>query len=170
MSDDILVAFATTEPPTHALASVVADTLREAGMRVQLESLDQVHGIRQYRGIVLGTALHDGTWLPGIAPFLVDHHRETEEIPVWIFATEQADEPGVAFGGPPSELIHWLERTNLRDLALFAGSLQPHHLAAAIRGLSPVARTTLGDHRDWAAVRRWALQIATRLQSEMVTA
>ena len=139
MSDDVLVAFATQEPPTHAIASVVADTLRDAGLEVRLEAFDQVGGIRQYRGIVLGTALHDGIWLPGIAPFLVDHRREVEDLPVWIFATEQADEPGVDQGPPPSELIRRLEMANLKDLALFAGNLQPHHLAAAIRALAPVA-------------------------------
>ncbi len=57
-------------------------------------------------------------------------------------------------------------RIGPRDVALFAGSLQPHHLASGLRLLSRLARTNVGDHRDWEAIERWANGIRDALLAE----
>jgi menaquinone-dependent protoporphyrinogen oxidase len=161
MSDEVLVAFATSEEPTHAIASAVADILREEGISVTVESLEAVGGIRRFRAVILGTAIHDRTWFPGIGEFILAHQRDLEVVPTWIFASGpvEREHEGPPFGEPPGALIRLLDGIDLRDVALFAGTLQPHHLAAGLRVLSRITKTTVDDHRDWEAVRRWARTI-----------
>ena len=157
MSDDVLVAFAKSEEPTHAIAEAVADELRAAGISVTVEPLDAVGGIRHYRAIVIGSAIHDRTWMPGLGEFILAHPRELETIPTWIYASGPTERVvRNELEEPPQVLIELIERIRPRDVALFAGTLQPHHLAAGLRVLSRITRTTLDDHRDWQAVRRWA--------------
>jgi hypothetical protein len=56
-----------------------------------------------------------------------------------------------------------IERIAPRDVALFAGSLQPHHVGTGLRILSRLARSSFTEHRDWGAVERWAEQVAEEL-------
>jgi hypothetical protein len=67
----------------------------------------------------------------------------------------------------PDELVEIIRRIGPRDVALFAGSLQPHHLASGLRLLSKLARTNVGDHRDWVAIERWANGIRDALLAEL---
>ena len=41
---------------------------------------------------------------------------------------------------------------------------QPHHIGAALRTLSRLAPSTFSEHRDRAAVERWARHIAGELE------
>ncbi len=169
MSDQVLVAFATTEEPTSGIASAVADALRGAGVPVVLEPLDAVHQVRPYRAAILGTAIHDGTWLPGFDVFLAGHELDLSRMPVWLFASGAVDRlPGHELEEPSAGLIARIERIGPRDLALFAGSLQPHHLVAGLRALRRITRTTISDHRDWAAIRRWSDGIGEALAREPI--
>jgi menaquinone-dependent protoporphyrinogen oxidase len=167
MSGEVLVAFGTRHESTRGIAAAVAEILRAAGIPVILESIDTVGTLSRVRGAVLGSAVYDGSWLPGAHAFLAEHERELAGIPTWLFASGPVDQvpPGTQ-ADLPDDLVDVIGRIGPRDVALFVGSLQPHHVASGLRLLSKLARTNVGDHRDWVAIERWANGIRDALIAE----
>ncbi|MDA8236946.1 MAG: protoporphyrinogen oxidase [Chloroflexi bacterium] len=164
MSDEVLVAYATRHETTRAIAAAIAEVLAATGVRVRLEAIDAIGDLRAFRAAVIGCTVYDGAWMPGAHAFLSAHERQLEGIPVWLFASGPAEPlPDGATVDVSPELVSVIERIGPRDVALFAGSLQPHHLGAGLRILARLARSSLSEHRDWAAVERWAARIAEEL-------
>ena len=167
MTGNVLVAFGTRHDSTRGIAAAVADVLRAGGIRLELTPVDAVVDMRSFRAAILGSVVYDDGWLPGAHAFLTTHERELAAIPTWLFASGPLDTvPAGVKADLPDELVELIGRIGPRDVALFAGSLQPHHLATGLRLLSRLARTTHGDHRDWAAIERWAIGIREALIAE----
>jgi menaquinone-dependent protoporphyrinogen oxidase len=167
MSDEVLVAYATRHESTRGIAAEIADVLRDAGVRTRLESIEAVEAggdLRAFRAAVIGCSVFGGEWMPGAHAFLAAHERQLETMPVWLFASGPSEPlpEGVVVEVPP-ELVTVIERIGPRDIALFAGSLQPHHLGAGLRVLAKLSRSAFADHRDRAAIERWARHVADDL-------
>jgi menaquinone-dependent protoporphyrinogen oxidase len=164
MSEEVLVGYATRHVSTRGIAVVIADILRDAGLAVRFEALDAVGDLRAFRAAVLGCTVFAGDWMPGAHAFLLAHERQLETMPVWLFATGPAEPlpTGTTVDVPP-DLVTVIERIGPRDVALFAGSLQPHHLGAGLRVVARLSRATFEEHRDQAAVERWARHVAAEL-------
>lgn len=168
MSDEVLVAYATRHESTRGMAAAIADVLSGAGLWVRLEPIDAVGDVRGYRAAVIGGSVFDGSWMPGAHEFLVAHAGQLEGMPVWLFASGPSEPlPERATVEVPADLVAVIERINPRDVALFAGSLQPHHLGAGLRVLARLARSSFAEHRDRAAVERWARQVAEELRGSV---
>lgn len=164
MADEVLVAYATRHEATRAMAATIVEVLRGAGIAARLEAIDAVGDLRAFRAAVIGCCVFAGEWMPDARPFLVAHERQLEAIPTWLFASGPAEPlPHGATVEVPPELVSVIERIGPRDVALFAGSLQPHHLGAGLRILARLSRSSFTEHRDWSAVERWAGHIAEEL-------
>ena len=164
MKNEILVAYATTHQSTREIASAIAEVLRAAKLPIQFEPVKAVRDLRGFRAAVLGCTLYSGTWFPGAEEFLETHARELSGMPVWLFASGLTEVPPTgAEAEVPDALVHAVERIAPRDVALFAGSLQPLHLGTGIRVMSHLTRVRFSDHRDWAAIERWAASIRDEL-------
>jgi len=167
MAGEVLVAFGMRHESTRGIAAAVADILRAAGIAVELVPVGTVGSLGHVRAAVLGSAVWDDGWLPGAYEFLAEHERDLAAIPTWLFASGPLDHvPAGAKSDVPDDLVDVIGRIGPRDVALFAGSLQPHHLASGLRLLSRLARTNVGDHRDWEAIERWANGIRDTLLAE----
>lgn len=164
MSNEVLVAYATRHEVTRAIAAAIAEVLDAAGVAVRLEAVDAVGDLRAFRAAVIGCTVFAGEWMPEAHAFLVAHERQLEAMPVWLFASGPAEPlPDGTTIDVPADLIGTIERIGPRDVALFAGSLQPHHLGAGLRILARLSRSSFTEHRDWTAVDRWARQVAVEL-------
>lgn len=164
MSDEVLVAYATRHESTRGIAAAIAEVLGAAGVAVRFEALDAVGDLRAFRAAVIGCTVFAGEWMPGAHAFLAAHERQLEAIPVWLFAAGPSEPlPDATIVDVPTALIGVIERIGPRDVALFAGSLQPHHIGAGLRILARLARSSFTEHRDWTAVERWARQVAAEL-------
>jgi menaquinone-dependent protoporphyrinogen oxidase len=164
MSDEVLVAYATRHESTRGIAAAIAEVLAGAGVRVRLEAVDAVGDLRAYRAAVVGCSVFGGEWMPGAHAFLAAHVHQLEAMPVWLFASGPSDPlPEGSTVDVPPELVAIIERIAPRDVALFAGSLQPHHLGAGLRILAKLSRSSFTEHRDWGAVERWAEHVAGEL-------
>jgi menaquinone-dependent protoporphyrinogen oxidase len=164
VSDEVLVAYATRHESTRGIAAAIAEVLGAAGVGVRLEPVDAVGDLRAFRAAVIGCTVFAGEWMPGAQAFLVAHERQLAAMPVWLFATGPPEPlpEGTIVEVPPG-LIGVIERIAPRDVALFAGSLQPHHLGAGLRVLARLARSSFAEHRDRTAVERWARHVAADL-------
>ena len=164
MSDEVLVAYTTRHEGTRGIAGEIAEVLGGAGLEVHLEAVDAVGDLRAYRAAVIGCSVFGGDWMPGAQAFLATHERQLEAIPVWLFASGPVEPlPADRPVDVPPELVAVIERIGPRDVALFAGSLQPHHIGAGLRVLAKLSRRSFTEHRDWTAVERWARHIAEEL-------
>jgi menaquinone-dependent protoporphyrinogen oxidase len=167
MTGTVLVGFGTRDESTRGIAAAVAEILRTAGIAVELTAVDAIKDLGHARAAILGSVVYDGGWLPGAHEFLARHTLELAAIPTWLFASGPVDHvPAGVDADLPDELVELIGRIGPRDVALFVGSLQPHHMASGLRLLSKLARTTAGDHRDWAAIERWASGIRDALLAE----
>lgn len=164
MSDEVLVAYATRHESTRGIAAAIAEVLAGRGVKVRLEAVDAVGDLRAFRAAVIGCSVFGVEWMPGAHAFLASHARQLEAMPVWLFASGPSEPlpEGAAVDVPP-DLVAVIERIAPRDVALFAGSLQPHHVGTGLRILSRLARSSFTEHRDWGAVERWAEQVAEEL-------
>lgn len=164
MRDEILVAYSMRHESSREIASSIADVLGAAALPVTVEPVTAVGDLRGYRAAVLGCTIYDGAWFPGAEEFLETHTRELSGMPVWLFASGlTAVPPEDAAPGVPEALVHAVDRIAPRDVALFAGTLQPLHIGASIRVMAHLARVRFSDHRDWAAIERWARSIRDEL-------
>jgi len=165
MSDEVLVAYATHHETTRAIAAEVAEVLEAAKIPVRLEAVDAVGDLRAFRAAVIGCSVYGAEWMPGARAFLAAHERQLETMPVWLFASCPAEPlPEGAQLDVEPDLVATIERIAPRDVALFAGSLQPHHLGAGLRVLARLSRSSFTERRDRAAVSRWAARVAEELQ------
>ncbi len=157
MKDEILVAYSTRHESTREIASAIVEVLRAAKLPIMFEPIETVGDLRVFRAAILGCAIYGGDWLPGAAEFLELHARELAGMPVWIFASGPLEPiPQGTKADVPEAVVAAIEKIRPRDIALFAGSLQPHHLGTGLRMLARLARMHFGDHRDWSAIERWA--------------
>jgi len=164
MSDEVLVAYATRHESTRGIAAAVAEVLAAAGVKARLEAVGAVGDLRAFRAAIIGCSVFGTEWMPGALPFLAAHEHQLGAMPVWLFASGPEDPlPEGAVVDVPPELVAVIERISPRDVALFAGSLQPHHVGTGLRILSRLARSSFTEHRDWGAVERWAEQVAEEL-------
>jgi len=164
VSDEVLVAYATRHESTRGISAAIAEVLDAAGIKVRFEALDAVGDLRAFRAAVIGCCVFADQWMPGAHAFLVAHERQLESMPVWLFASGPVEPlPDGSTVDVPADLIRAIERIGPRDVALFAGSLQPHHLGAGLRILAKLSRSSFTERRDWTAVDRWARHVAEEL-------
>ena len=164
MSDEVLVAYTTRHESTRGIAAAIAEVLAAAGHAVRFEKIHAVGDLRAFRAAVIGCSVFEGEWMPGAHDFLAAHARQLETMPVWLFASGPTEDlpEGTTVDVAP-ELVSVIERIGPRDVALFAGALQPHHIGAGLRILAKLSRSSFTEHRDWAAVERWAQHVAEEL-------
>ena len=164
MSNEVLVAYATRHESTRGIAAAIAEVLDGAGVAVRLEAVDAIGDLRAYRAAIIGCSVFGGDWMPGAHAFLAAHERALEAMPVWLFASGPVEPlPDDHKVDVPPALVAVIERIGPRDVALFAGALQPHHIGAGLRILAKLSRSSFTEHRDWAAVERWAQHVAEEL-------
>ncbi len=169
MSASILVAYATRYGSTLEIAEAVAETLRGAGLAVDIQPMAQVRTLEGYGAVVLGAPLYMFHWHKDALRFLSRHRQALAERPVAVFA-----------GGPfgDSDEKAWQEVRKqldgelakfpwLRPVAVevFGGRFDPAKLRFPYSWLPALKKMPPSDLRDWAAIRAWAGDVAGQLKA-----
>jgi menaquinone-dependent protoporphyrinogen oxidase len=172
----ILVAYATAHESTKGIAKAIGDRLTQAGLQAEVRALDVVDGLEGYDALVIGSAIHNGVWLPRAAAF-VKHWAQTLSIrPVWLFSVSSVGETSSFFGPRMSRFIRRTRketgqmagfRTAIRprDHRNFAGVVRPADWGRFGALFLRLFGGTHGDHRDWRDVEAWAAEIARQLRT-----
>ncbi len=151
----ILLVYATRYGSTEQVAETVADTLRQAGLRVDLLPMREVKSLEPYDAIVLGAAIYNTKWNPDAHAFLSQHEEILQRRPVAIFSLGPTTRNPAAKKGSLRQLDKDLEKYPwLKPVALemFVGRYDLSKL-----GLGSVGRLIpLRDQRDPNVVRAWA--------------
>jgi menaquinone-dependent protoporphyrinogen oxidase len=159
----VLVANASKQGSTAAIAEEVGAALREAGADADVRDAGEVRTVEQYDAVVLGSAVYAGRWMED-ANGLVDRLEEPLRArPVWLFSSGPLGSPVAKPEGDPPVAADLVERLEARDHRVFAGKLQRKALSFPERAIVTALRAPEGDFRDWDAIEDWAREIAGAL-------
>lgn len=161
MSASVLVTYATRYGSTQEVAEKVAATLRERGLEVDVQPVQNVHTLGGYRAVVLGAPFYLSHWHRDARHFLAKQRVALTARPIAIFALgplhldeqefqkvrEQLDQELTAFP--------WL---TVEAIAIFGGKIDPAKLHF------PFNHMPAGDVRNWTTIRAWANELAAKLQ------
>jgi menaquinone-dependent protoporphyrinogen oxidase len=175
MDFKVLVAYASTHGSTQEVAEVVAATLREQGLTVDLQSARQVRTLDGYGAVVLGAALYMFRLHKDALRFLSRHQKAlTGDLPIAIFAggpIASGDGKGSLDEDGWQEVRKQLDQELakfpwLRPLAVevIGGKFDPNRLHFPWNLLPALRNMPPSDLRDWEAIRSWASSLAMALQ------
>jgi menaquinone-dependent protoporphyrinogen oxidase len=166
MSTSILVGYATRYGSTRQVAEAIAETLRAAGLTVDLQPLREVRSLEGYRAVVLGAPLFMFHWHKDALGFLSRHRQALQARPVAVFVLGPVHEP--------HDDKEWLDSRAQLDkelaqfswfsplaLEIFGGKYDPAALRFPLKmfaGAEPAS-----DIRNWDAIRAWAESLAPGL-------
>jgi menaquinone-dependent protoporphyrinogen oxidase len=168
MEIKVLVAYASKYGATAEIAEKIGQTLRQAGLQVDVLSVNRVSDLTLYKAVVLGSAVYMGQWRKEVGKFLKTNEKLLAERPVWLFSS------GPMGKGDPVQLMKgWrfpkrqrpiIDRIRPRDIAIFHGMLDMKKLNFFERWVIKNVKAPVGDFRDWDAITSWAAAIAGELQ------
>lgn len=170
---NVLVAYATGHGSTAGVAQEIGRILKERGLDVTVANVKEVRAVREYDVLVLGSAIHSGTWLPELTSFFNAFQADLATKPIYFWAScirvlEQFGEEHVLEFYLDKEILNQLR---IRNIAVFAGKLdlettdwnERWTLAARYDG-STWPSSFDGDFRNWAKIQEWGNRIAAELQ------
>ncbi len=169
MSASVLVGFSTMYGSTQEVAQAIAETLRQAGLEVDLRPVREVRSLEGYRAVVLGAPLYMFHWHKDALQFLSRQRKALEALPVAIFALgpfhDKEEELQSARDQLDKELAKspWLKPAALE---VFVGKFDPAGLRFPHSLIGPIKQMPASDERDWAAIRAWAGSLPSRLSLE----
>jgi menaquinone-dependent protoporphyrinogen oxidase len=155
----VLVAYGSSRGGTAEIRQWVGDTLRDAGLRVEVRSAGEVRNVDAYEVVILGGALYAGRWHKDARRFVRRHARALRARRVWLFASGPLDRSAEQDGHTPvpAALARAVGKVGAHGHIVFGGRLSPD---AKGFPASAMAKKMAGDYRNQARVRAWAAGIA----------
>lgn len=171
---DVLVGYMSSHGSTRGVAERIAARLGEQGYRVELRPLDQAGDAGGGDAAVLGSAIHNGEWLPPAAEFVRRNRNVLAERPVWLFSVATVGDqdsmlaPTVTrilrrLGTQPKGLAAFREIIHPQDHHGFVGAVERDHYPLVGRLVYRAMGGRYGDHRNWNEIDVWADGIARQL-------
>lgn len=160
----VLVTAASRHGATAEIARALAAGLARHGEDAVAIPIEQVEDLEGYDAVVLGSAIYMGRWMKPARQFVDDHAAELSQRPVWLFSSGPLGPAGHLI--PPSEPADVpvvLRLTRARGHRMFGGRLEMRHLRFDERALIRTIHAPEEDRRDWAAVDRFAAELAEDL-------
>lgn len=173
METKVLVAYASTHGSTQEVAEAVAETLREHGIKVDLQPARNVQRLEGYEGVVLGAPIYMFHLHKDALRFLARHQNAlTGGIPIAIFAGGPFDSgDGKAAGDVWQEVRNQIDQELAKfpwlkpvSVQVVGGKFDPSKLHLPWKLLPALRQIPPSDLRDWNAIRAWASSLAVKLQ------
>jgi menaquinone-dependent protoporphyrinogen oxidase len=172
----VLVAHASVHGSTAEIATRLAATLAATGPDVDIRPVAEVTSLSGYDAAVIGSAIHDGAWLPDAHAFLREHKAGLSKRPVWLFSVSTVGATSSAYGSfatavqrkmrrDPRAIYEAKQALEHLDHHAFAGVVAPEGWSKGSIRMLKLFGGTFGDHRDWDDVDQWAAGIGRALTS-----
>lgn len=161
-----LVGYASANGSTRGVAEAIARVFTHSGVEIDLRSLSDEPRPENYHGIVLGSAIHNGAWLPVAEQYVRRMREELGAAEVWLFSVGLGPTLrgpiGRRLGRVISPKIDELRTmVGARDHRLFAGAFPREGVSLGTRILyRAIGGGRYGDFRDWTEIEGWAAEIA----------
>ena len=175
----ILVLFASTHGHTAKIAARIAATLEDDGATVDLQHLhahESQPAPADYDAVIVGASIHASHHQRALVKWAEHHHTALGLTPSAFFSVclTAADDTEESRAATRGYLDDFVERTGWtpEQSATFAGAVQYREYDVATRALMrllmrrmhhPTDTSQDYDYTDWAAVERWAHELAATL-------
>ena len=167
MTTTTLVGYATANGSTRGIAERIAASLTARGVEVDLWALSEVDSVQAYDTLVLGSAVHNGQWLPEAVDAITRFGTTPTGRATWAYsvcsvgATSSTLSPRVARylrrAMPEPDAVQELRAvTEVRDHRFFAGSIAPGDWPGFGRFVFRLMGGRYGDARDWRDIDAWS--------------
>jgi menaquinone-dependent protoporphyrinogen oxidase len=173
MINKILVTYATRAGSTAGVAEAIGRTLSESGALVDVLPMQAVNDLSPYQAVVAGSAIQNKQWLPEAVQFIQAHRDELAQKPfaAFLVCMTLAMKNAGQYRPFVSDFLQPV-RTLVKPVSegLFAGSLDIRKVPSAgdrfkFRLSVLLGVWSEGDHRDWNAIRTWALSLPPLLKT-----
>lgn len=169
---DVLVVFASRHGATRGVAERICARLREAGLQVDLQGVDDAAELPAGCAVVLGSPVYDQSWLPEADEFVRRHVHELAERDLWLFSVGAFGDRRRGIGRlmirEPRGIDEVCEALLPRAYRVFAGVIRREQWPLASRMLYRLFGGRLGDNRDWDDIDAWAGGIARSVSAAPV--
>lgn len=167
MDQRILVTYATCTGCTSGVAEEIGKTLALDGAAVDVKPMHEVTGLEGYSAVVVGSAIQASAWLPEAVEFISANQGSLAQKKVALFSVcmTLAMRNGEKYRSFVADFVKPL-RSLVKPVseAQFAGWLDLAKVP------SPAERTKFrisvlmgiwktGDHRNWDAIKSWAVTL-----------
>jgi menaquinone-dependent protoporphyrinogen oxidase len=167
MNNKILVTYSSRTGWTVGVAEAIGKTLVEHGAQVDVIPMRDVKNLSTYDAVVAGSAIRNKTWLPESAQFIRAHQDELKQKPfaAFLVCMTLAMPNGENYR---SHISTWLDpvRSLVKPVSvgLFAGGLDIDKIESFGNRLMFHMSVLFGvwkegDHRNWNAIKEWAIQL-----------
>jgi menaquinone-dependent protoporphyrinogen oxidase len=172
MNNKILVTYASRNGATAGVAGAIGKVLFAAGVQVDVLPMHNVINLSPYRGVVAGSAIQAGQWLPEAMEFIRVHQNVLAQKPFAAFLVCMT--LAMKTGDYRQHVATWLApvRSLVRPVSegLFAGALDIQKIPSFGDRLKFRLSVLMnvwseGDHRDWSAINAWANSLPAVLLS-----
>ena len=169
MEIKVLAAYASTYGSTQEVAEVMAASLRQEGLTVDIQPARNVRTLAGYNAVVLGAPLYMFHLHKDALHFLARHRQAfTAGLPIAIFA-------GGPFGSGDEKEWQEVRKQFDQELAKFpwlkpvaveviGGRFDPARLRFPWNLIPALKQMSPSDLRDWAAIQAWASSLAAKFQ------
>ena len=159
----VLVTAASRHGSTVEIAGEIGRVLRESGLGVDVEPIENVDAVERYDGVIVGSAVYVGRWLPAAIEFIHRHQAELSQRPVWLFSSGPIGSPEPKPTTEPQDIAELVGSVGARSHSIFAGKIDRSRLSFGEKTIVSVVRAPEGDFREWATIDAWAADIAGQL-------
>jgi len=160
----VLVTYASKYGSTGGVADAIRKELCNRGAAVDVRILKNVQELNEYRGVVVGSAIYQGKWLPEAVDFLEKNRGVLRQVPVAYFLvcmtmrepTEENRRKALAY---LDAVLKAVPQVQPLKIGAFAGALNYSNLSGATKAIMKLKGAPEGDFRRWDAIRAWATSL-----------
>jgi len=167
MTKKILVAYASKCGSTGEIAQVIGEVINQAGLSVDVRRVQDIKDLSGYQALVLGSAARMGKLLPEALKFAEKNRSQISQLPTAYFTAGAA-----MITDKRQEASSYLDPLcQVREpfsKGLFAGKVDHTKMEFPLNLIMSMVKEgemADGDHRNWEAIRGWAVEVANTLAS-----
>ena len=167
MSRPVLVTYASRQGSTAGVAQAIGTVLAQGGLPVEVQAMAAVQDLSPFSGVVAGSAIQNGAWLPEALAFVSDHRLALRQRPFAAFLVCMT--LAMNRGAYRDHVQSWFGPVRQAVTPVSEGAFPGVLRIAALRGWGDRVKFQCsvwagvwseGDHRDWEAIRAWANGVA----------
>ncbi len=157
----ILIAYASKYGSTGGVAEAIGKELCSKGAKTDICLIKNVKDLSSYQGVVVGSAIFRGKWMPEAVNFVKANSEILRQIPVAYFLvcmtmhqpTEENRRKALSFFDP---VLQTIPQVKPFAIVPFAGAMHYSNLSWLNKEIIQSKGVPEGDYRDWEAIRAWA--------------
>ncbi len=164
MEKKVLVAYASKYGSTGGVADAIGKELCSKDVAADTALIRNAVNTRSYQGVVIGSAVYMGQWMPEAVDFVKQNRDILSQVPVAYFLvcttlsqpTDKNRAKALSYMDPILKAVPEIKPVSV---GTFAGALDYNNLSWLNQKILKSKGAPEGDSRDWSAIRAWAREL-----------